>query len=77
MTNYESFTGQYRIKLTASVQRTPEEYGYPISEVPEVVDRMVGALAKGSAHIGPAIKATAKALGINPSAKAIREYLNG
>jgi hypothetical protein len=76
MTNYESFAGQYRIKLTAAIERSPKEYRYPVSEVPDVVERMMVALSKGSAHIGPAVKATAKALGINPSNKAIREYLN-
>jgi hypothetical protein len=37
---------------------------------------MVRGFVAGSANIGPAAKATARALGIKPTIKSIKEFLN-
>jgi hypothetical protein len=73
--NRERFAEVYAVKLTEAVTRNPGDYFYPVSGVPAVVAKMVPSLAEGKANVGPAIQATARALGIKPTATAIREYL--
>ena len=75
MTNVEKFREAYIEKLTAAVQAHPDEYFYKIDQVPVVVEKMIKALAAGSANIGPAIKAAARKVGIKSTQKAIQEYL--
>ncbi len=71
------FLGIYTGKLAEAVERSPDKYCYPVSEVPQVVERMRVAILRGSysLHSSPAFKATCKALGIKFTYKAVREYL--
>lgn len=76
MTNLERFTITYAEELTKAVTKSPEDYAYPVDYVPIVVRRMMLALQKGSANIGPAIKSTCKILGIKPIPYEIKAYIN-
>jgi hypothetical protein len=77
MTNFEKFREAYVECLTKVVTAKPDEYAYPISEVPEVVANMTKAILAGeSVSIGPGLKATARKLGIKSTMTAIREYLD-
>lgn len=75
MTNADRFRAAYIEKLTAAVQKHPDEYHYPTTEVPKVVDKMIPSLKKGGANLGPATKAAARAVGIKPTIGSIRRYL--
>lgn len=73
--NVARFREAYTEKLTAAVQKHPGEYAYGVDRVSGVVEKMLTALAKGDAQVGPAVKAAARKLGVKPTAKAIREFL--
>ena len=77
MTNLEKFREAYIECLTKVVISDPENYAYPTSEVPKVVDKMIRAITAGeSVNTGPALKATARKVGIKPTMTTIREYLD-
>lgn len=74
----KTFMAAYERALRSAVQKYPDEYGYPVSEVPGVVKRMEAAFLKGSYnHDSRAIKAAAKALGIKPTRTALEAFFNG
>lgn len=77
MTNREKFAQTYTEILTKLVEKYPEEYTYPVSEVPSVVAKMISAFIRGEAAIETGAAATARKLGIEPNKTAICTYLNG
>lgn len=78
--NEKRFREVYAVKLGEAIDRYKDDpdqgYDYDKNEIPLVIDKMIPVLAKGGAYIGPALRATAKALGIKPSIGAIRTFLN-
>lgn len=67
----------YEQKLAEAVQKYPQEYGFPVSDVPAVAGRMIVAFAKGSYNKNShAIKATCKHFGIKHTYQAINKWLN-
>lgn len=79
--NIELFIAVYSIHLNDSVLRYPDEYAYPISEVPLVISRMRAAIENkgiGAVNIDSrTFKAATKKLGIRNTYKAIETFLNG
>jgi hypothetical protein len=75
-TNEDRFREVYEHKLSAARERHPDQYLYAAEEVPSVVAKMIPALRRGEAMVGPAVKAAAIALGLRPTADAIRTYLS-
>lgn len=75
--NWAAFRAAYEKKLTEALERHPEEYAYGPGEVPGVVDKMLRALAAGTAHVGPATKAAARACGVRPTVRDIKAFLGG
>jgi hypothetical protein len=73
----ERFARAYRETLAKYVRDQPEEYAYNLDQVPIVVDKMIASLSNGRASLGPAVNAAARACGIKPTQKAIKDYLNG
>lgn len=77
MKNLQAFMDIYRAALADAVAKHPDEYAWPLADVPVVAARMEAAIVRGSYnHDGRAFKATCKALGIKHTRKAIGEYLN-
>lgn len=75
-TNLEKFMEVYAVELPKAITNYPEEYGYPVSEVPVVLGRMKAAFERGSYnHNSRAIKATCKALGIKYTRREIEAFL--
>ena len=71
------FTAVYKESLTRAVKEFPAEYGFPIDNVPIVVQRMMKALNAGTFnHDGRAFKMSCKILSIPYTRKAILEYWN-
>lgn len=78
MTNEERFREVYTRRLTAAIQSFPQEYNYPVEDVPEVVERMINAIKRGGFLASPTVRATAKELGVTPqTVMNIREYVLG
>lgn len=72
----KKFGDLYLEKLTVAVQSHPEEYHYGVEQVPNVHQRMMDAVYKGTFNKdSKAIKDTCKDLGIKHTYTAIREYL--
>jgi hypothetical protein len=70
------FAVVYREELERALKETPELYAWPITELDNVLARMLAGLAKGSANKdSPPIKRTCKRLGIKHTYKAIQEQL--
>jgi hypothetical protein len=66
----------YETALVAAVTEHPDEYGYPVSDVPKVVERMRAAIQRGSYnHDGYAFKSACKALGIKYTRSAIEAFI--
>lgn len=62
----------YREELANAVRDYPNEYAWPIDQVPVVADRMVDAMKRGSYNKdGRAFKATCRRLGIKHTYTAI------
>lgn len=76
MSNVERFRAAYTEKLTEAVRKYPEEYLYGEDKVPEVVEKMLRSLPSGAALVTDAVKAAARAVGIKPTVKAIKEFLS-
>lgn len=75
--NLQCFMEVYGPALLFEVQTNPDEYGYPETEVPKVVERMRAAFERGSYnHDGKAIKATCKFLGIKYTRTAIEAFIS-
>lgn len=78
MDNEQKFREVYTRRLTAAIQSFPQEYNYPIEDVPVVVERMINAIKRGGFLASPTVKATAKECGVVPqTAMNIREYVLG
>jgi GGDEF domain-containing protein/2'-5' RNA ligase len=74
--NRDKFRIAYTRHLERAVDLYPDQYGYGKDQVPKVVEKMINALAKGSANKDSlAIKATLKELKIKNTKGAISEYL--
>lgn len=72
----EKFIAEYEKQLSLAVEKYPEEYGYSVAKVPEVVQRMKVAIANGTFNKeGRAFKNTCKALGIKYTYQAIKEFI--
>jgi len=73
---FETFGKLYEQNLTQAVLNYPEEYVWPVENVPTVAKKMLDAVVKNSYNKdGRAFKATCKQLGIKYTYKAIDEYL--
>lgn len=74
--NLNAFMAEYQKQLAAVVVELPEEYAYPVEQVPNVCVRMREAFRKDSYNYdSPAIKRTCRVFGIKHTRKAIREAL--
>ena len=72
----ETFEQIYERHLIRMIETRPDDYAYPLAEVPLVVMRMMGAIRRNGFNANsPALRATAKELGIKPTATAIRAYV--
>ena len=73
----QEFAKVYRIELERCVRTRPEQYWYPVEEVPAVVERMTLAFVASSYnHTGPAIRATCKKMGIPHSRRGLEAFFN-
>ena len=78
MNNLDVFIKVYERQLTNAVRDYPQEYMWPVENVPVVAQKMRVAFSKGSYNKdGRAIKATCKELGIKYTYPAINSYLRG
>jgi len=76
MSNFDNFIQVYTEQLEKAVKEYPDEYAFPVANVPTVVAKMsVGFKNKTYNKDGRAIKATCKVLGIKYTYTAINEYL--
>lgn len=76
--NFNKFAVAYEEGLTQAVKTKPEEYYYPVEEVPKVVEKMMKAIREEPKMVnynGSGFKLTCKKLGIKNTRKAILEYL--
>lgn len=74
--NPDKFFSEYYRQLEIALREHPEEYSWPVAELPNIFERMRIAIERGSANKDSrAIKATCKTLGIKHTYKAINEYL--
>jgi GGDEF domain-containing protein len=74
--NRDKFRIAYTRHLERAVNLYPDQYGYGKDQVPKVVEKMINALARGSANKDSlAIKATLKELKIKNTKGAISEFL--
>jgi hypothetical protein len=74
--NQDKFFSEYAKQLERALIDYPNEYSWPVSELPNVLQKMCTAIERGSANKDSrAIKATCKVLGIKHTYTAIREYL--
>lgn len=77
-TKQAQFFRVYEEELNKAVRQYPDDYAFPPSKVPEVVERMKAAFLRQSYNKdGQAIKATCKQLGIKYTYKAINEFIQG
>ncbi len=75
-TTKEDFRRAFVDAMTRAIAKNPAEYAFGVEHVPEVADRMVDALAKGKACLGPSARAAARACGIRPTLSAIRIFMS-
>lgn len=76
--NLSKWMEAYRPNLERAVKEKPIDYGFPLSEVPAVVDRMRAAIERGTYnHAGHALKWTCQGFGIKHTRKAIEAFLAG
>jgi hypothetical protein len=77
MTNRDRFIAALTTAYTDLFTNDPE-YSYSAAKTnpADLAVKMTDGMLTGSANIGDGIKKACKALGIKPSYKAIREYLN-
>lgn len=72
------FCSLYTEELGREHARKPDQYAWPVEDLPIVVTKMVAAIIKGSGNINsPALKRTCKRLKIKPSLRSIQAYLSG
>lgn len=73
---WETFASLYATELAAAIESNPKAYAYGIDRVNMVAENMTNGYREGRANAGPVAQAVARALGIKPTLKAIRDYLN-
>jgi hypothetical protein len=72
------FMGRYARNLERAVLAHPDEYYYPVADVPVVVERMRAALVAGTFNKdGYAFQWTCRDLRIKHTYKAILAYIEG
>lgn len=77
MSQLDQFMVEYERQLTLAVQNYPDEYVWPIADVPKVAAKMRAAFERRSYNKdGRAIKATCKVLGIPYTYAGINAYLS-
>ena len=77
MTNLELFLQRYKRNLREAVERHPDQYCWPLSDLDNVVTRMASAFLAGSYNKdGYAIRNTCRELGIPYTYSGINAYLN-
>jgi hypothetical protein len=75
--NFECFLEVYAEKLREALKLHPEQYSWPESELPKVLERMRAAIERGTFNKdGYAFKATCKELKIKHTYKAIQEFIS-
>lgn len=75
-TNRELFKETYKIELEKAHKKNPDQYAWPISEMPDVLSRMYLAIDKGSFNKDSlAFKATCNALKIKFTYRDIETFL--
>lgn len=76
MNNFDTFIQTYTEELKRAVTEHPEDYGWPVENVPTVVGKMAEAFKRKTYNKdGRAIKATCKRLNIKYTYTAINAYL--
>jgi hypothetical protein len=74
--NFNKFISEYSKQLTLAVSNYPNEYCYPVSQVPSIVEKMkVAFIRKSFNKDSRAIKATCKVLKIGYTYRDIETYL--
>ena len=72
----DQFMAAYTPALKAAVIGHPDEYPWPVENVPVVAERMRAAIVAGSYnHSGHGFKGACKSLGIKHTRKAIAAFL--
>jgi hypothetical protein len=66
----------YIEELTKEVQKHPTDYGWPIEQVPLVVDKMINAFTHKQADIGPAVKKALIRCGVKPIYRETYKFIN-
>ncbi len=75
-TNFDTFAQVYAEELQKAVLAYPEEYVWPVENVPTVAQKMIQAFRAGTYNKDSrAIKATCKRLNIKHTYTAINAYL--
>lgn len=75
---FERFGSTYTVELERAVREHPDEYVWPVEEVPTVAARMLDAIQHKSFNKDSrAIKSTCKAFGIKHTYQAIYAWLEG
>lgn len=78
MTNFETFVQTFTEELKKAVLKYPEEYAWPVEDVPVVAAKMEQAFRAGTYNKDSrAIKNTCKRIGIPHTYKGISTYLRG
>jgi hypothetical protein len=73
----QEFGKVYEPCLREMLRKHPEQYCYPESFVPDVVNRMVLAFTAGTySQDGPAVRMACRQLGIKPTRRAMEEFFN-
>jgi hypothetical protein len=76
--NQEKFKQVYLENLKLAVIKYPDEYRWPVENVPVVAEKMLAAVARNTFnHDSQGFKMTCKALGIKHTRKAILSFWNG
>ncbi len=76
--NLDTFMTRYAANLALVVMQYPQEYAWPVADVPTVAARMRAAFERNSYNLdGRAIKMTCKQFKIKPTRTAINAFLNG
>ncbi len=77
MTNKDKFLAEYQARLQAAYNASPENFHWRgVHTVESVASRMVVSLAQGNASLSTTVVATARALGVKPTMRDIKKYLN-
>ena len=74
--HFDIFMEAYSKNLAAALEKFPDQYAWPKSELPQVIERMKAAIKKGSFNKDShAFKATCKELKIPYTYQGIKSYL--